>query len=271
MHRIDSVVKYIKGKVKTQDRTVGIVLGNGFSDFLSKIEWKEEIPFSTIPNLNSIGKDKENNKFVFGKIGGRSVVVVLGRLHYNLGYNISDISDVIFILKELGCEKLILTASMGSINPKIHVGDIATVVDHINLTGRNPLYKCDYNKYGNVFADMLSPYDEQSINSLLITAKKEMNINVKTGIFVEFPGPSSETYSEALMAKKMGADFTGFNVCNEVIAAKYCDLPVVVFGLITNYGACLTANKIRHEDIVYNRGVSSGYYLDLLSRFVIKL
>ena len=69
----------------------------------------------------------------------------------------------------------------------------------------------------------------------------------------------------------MGADFTGFNVCNEVVSAKYCDLPVTIFGLITNYGACLTANKIRHEDIVYNRGVSSGYYLDLLSRFVTKL
>ena len=204
MHRIDNIIKYLRGKVKIQDKSIGIVLGNGFSEFLSKLECKEDVPFSNIPNLNSIGKDKDNNKFVFGKIGDKNVIVLLGRLHYNLGYNISDISDIIFILKELGCERLVLTASMGSINPKIHVGDIVTVLDHINLTGRNPLYKCDYAKYGNVFADMLSPYDEQAINSLIITAKKEMNINVKTGIFVEFPGPSSETYSEALMAKKNG-------------------------------------------------------------------
>lgn len=268
MHLVDSVVKYIKSKVGDTNDLTTIILGGGFEDFTNNLTDKKEIPFSSVSSIKTYGKDDEN-KFVFGKLDGKNVLVVCGRLHYNLGYESKDIANFIFVLKELGSQRLILTSSLGSVNPKIKVGDIVTATDHINMTGRNPLYKCDYLKYGHTFVDMQSPYDEIAINNLLITAKHEMNIKVKTGVIMEFSGPSSETMSEALMAREMGADFIGFNVCNEVIACKYCDLPVTMFGLVTNYGASLTASHIKHDDIVYNRNLASSYYTELLKRFVV--
>ena len=63
----------------------------------------------------------------------------------------------------------------------------------------------------------------------------------------------------------------GFNVCNEVIAAKYCGLPVASFSLVTNYVSAYTNNKIKHEDIVYNRKCASSYYLELLLRYIANL
>lgn len=271
MHKLDGIIKFIKSKVDLQDNSTAIILGNDFSGFLEKLDYKQEIPFSLIPNLKALGKDKEKNKFVFGKINSNPLVVIQGRLHYSYGYEPNDIANLIFILKSLGCSRLILTASVGSINAKIRVGDIVTAVDHINLTGRNPLQKNDYLKFGHTFVDMLSPYDEHMMHSLSITAKKEMNLKIKSGVLVEFPGPSSETYSEALMASKLGADFVGFNVCSEVIACRYCTLPTILYGIVTNFGASLTANNVSHDDIVFNRKVSNTYYLDLLYRFVSNL
>ena len=270
MHVVDSVVKQIKSKVDTSNGFIGIILGEGFASFTDYISDRIDIPFSSLSQLKTIGKDSEG-KFVFGKIGDKNVCVMLGRLHYNYGYEEKDIAHIIFILKELNCKKLILTASLGSINPKIKVGDIVSSIDHINLTGRNPLYKCDYLKYGHTFVNMLSPYDEAGIDNLTITAKHEMNIKIKKGVLVEFAGPSSETLAEAVMARELGADFVGFNVCNEVIACRYCNLDVTLFGLITNFGSSLSANCIKHDDIVYNRSLASVYYNELLKRFVITI
>ncbi len=267
-NHIDEIVEYINKIVNVKIHSTALIIGSGFSDFLNRVEEKIELKFSEIPNFKVLGDDKEENKFVFGKIKNKDVIIVLGRIHYNFGYDTSDIANLIFILKELGADELILSASVGSINPKIKVGDIVTAVDHINLTGRNPLFRCDYTKYGNLFVDMISPYNVQMIDTLVSTAKHDLGIKVKKGIFVEFNGPSVETVSESKFSKLIGGDITGFNVCCEVIAAKYCKLPVALVGLVTNYGSYFSESGVKHEDIVYNRKCASNYYLSLIERFI---
>lgn len=268
MVEIDKIVDYISKKAGDTKGATGIIISPCFSDFLDEIDDKIEIKCSDIPGMKILGSDKEENKFVFGKLHGKKVVVLLGRLHYYLGYTPQEIATPIFVLKELGCEKLIISSSVGAINHKIKVGDIVTVTDHINLTGRNPLYSLPYNKYGHKFVDMTEPYDQHMTDSLIITAKKEMSIKVKKGVVIEFPGPSAETISESKFAHFVGADIIAFSVCNEIIAAKYCELPVCVYALVTNYASAYTNSKIRHEDIVYNRKCASTYYIELLSKFI---
>lgn len=270
-HIVDNVVEYIKQNVDVKSHSIGIILGSGYSDLLNFIDNKVQIACSDIPNFKVIDKDAEKNKFVFGKYKNKDVIISFGRLHYNYGYSSEDMANYIFILKELGCEKLVISASVGSLNKKIKVGDIVTATDHINLTGRNPLYHCEYNKYGNVFVDMLAPYDEQMIDILTRVAKNEMGLKVKKGVLVEFNGPSIETYCESRFCRNIGADFSAFHVCNEVIASKYCKLPVIMFALVTNFGSSYTVEKIKHEDIAYNRSCGLKYYSDLLKRLILNL
>lgn len=265
---VDTVVEFINKKVNVKLHSTALILGSGFSSFLDFIEEKEELNFRDIPNFKVLGEDVKENKFVFGRIGSKDVILVLGRIHFNFGYDNSDIANLIFILKELGCDNLIISASLGSINPKIKVGDIVTCVDHINFSGRNPLYKCEYTKYGNLFADMLTPYNPQMIDRLTSVARSELGIKIKKGVLIEFNGPSVETVSESRFSKLIGADFTGFNVVNEVIASKYCSLPVIVVGLITNYGSYFAENGVKHADIVHNRSYASNYYLKLLKTYI---
>ena len=267
-NNVEEIIESIKKKVKIEGTYTGIILGACFAEFLDEIEDKIEIPFAEVTEMKTIGSDKEENKFIFGSIKGKKIIMILGRLHYSLGYDNADIATPIFVLKELGCDKLILCSSIGAISHKIKVGDVVTFDDHINLTGRNPLFGCDFEKYGHKFIDMSNAYDEELIDILIRTAKKEMAIKVKRGIFAEFPGPSAETVAESNFADRLGADVMGFNVCSEVIAAKYCKLPIVSYALVTNYVSAYTNNKIKHEDIVYNRKCASSYYLELLTRFI---
>ena len=148
------------------------------------------------------------------------------------------------------------------------MGDVVIAVDHVNLTGRNALFGCDYNRYGSLFVDLDSCYDRDMIKILSETAKRELKMKVKEGVLVEFSGPSVETLSESRFAKRIGCDFAGFNVVNEVICANYCALPVMVLGLVTNYAVLYSAGKLKHEDVDYNRNVAKSYYLELLERFI---
>ena len=266
---VNKIALYLNKNLKDSYKgSIGIILGASFSDFVDEIAVEKEFLLKDIDGINCIGKDREQNKIIFGQINGKKIILMLGRLHFNFGYSQEDVLKTVFLLKELGCEKLILTASVGAISKNLKVGDIVTFRDQINLTGRNPLYSYIENKYGNTFIDMITPYDEQLINSLIYTAKKEMSIKVKNCVIVEFPGPSAETVSESHISQLLGGDVVGFNVCNEVIACKYCSFPVVGFALVTNYGSAFTNNKIKHEDIVYNRKCASNYYLELLTRFI---
>ncbi len=263
MSQIDKIVEKIRSKVDIKPHTTAVILGKTFDDFLDKIEDRVILPFSDIPELKAIGNDKDN-LFVFGKIGGKDVVVVFGRIHYNYGYESDDVATLIYVLKALNCNELILTTSVGSLNPKIKVGDIVTATDHINLTGRNTLYKNSREEFGNVFVDMTDAYNTQMIDAFSFVAKTRLGIKIKKGVLVEFGGPSVETPSESKFARQIGGDFTGFNVVNEVVACKYCDLPVVMIGLVTNYASFMSSGKIKHEDIVYNRKCASSYFYELL-------
>jgi len=268
MVNIDKIVESIKKQIPEKKYSIGIIIGSSFSDIIDEIQDKVVINFKDLNGLKVLGTDIEENKFIFGRYHQKDVIVVLGRIHYNLGYEPEDVSTIIYILKELGCEKLILTTSVGAISKKIKVGDIVTFNDQINFTSRNPLSGSTYDKYGQKFIDMIEPYDEEMQDILTVTAKKEMSIKIKKAVIMEFAGPNAETISETKIAYLLGADVVAFNICCEVISAKYCGLPVVGYGLVTNYASAYSNSKIKHEDIVYNRKCASNYYLELLGRFV---
>lgn len=265
---IDKIVENIAKKVKNAQGTVGIILGHCFNDFLEYIEDKVEVPFKDIAGLKVLGSDVEENKLVFGTLYNKNIIVVIGRIHFSLGYQTEDVATPIYVLKELGCQKLILCSSVGAINHKLKVGDVVTFVDQINLTGRNPLNGLVINKYGYRFIDMIEPYDSSMIELLSKTAKQEMGIKVKKGVVVEFPGPTAETVSESRFSSMIGADVIGFNNVCESIAAKYCSMPMINYALVTNHASAYTNSKVKHEDIVYNRKCASSYYLELLARFI---
>ncbi len=267
-NNVDEVVKKIKSKIDVKGSYIGVIISVSYSEFADEITDKKELTFEEI-GIRTLGKDMMQNKVIFGKLGDKNVIVMLGRIHYSRGYEAAEVATPIYVLKELGCEKLILCNSVGAITKKFRVGDIFTAEDHLNFTARNPLYKCDCTeKYGKRFIDMSDAYDKELIDLLVKTAKEEMAIKVKKGVFLEMPGPSAETPAESNFMAELGADVEGFNNCSEVIAAKYCKLPVITYALVTNYAAAYTNNKIKHEDIVYNRKCGGTYYLELLSRLI---
>ena len=59
----------------------------------------------------------------------------------------------------LGVKLLLVTNAAGGVNPAYAPGDLVRIVDHLNLSGMNPLVGQNDERLGPRFPDMSEAYD----------------------------------------------------------------------------------------------------------------
>jgi purine-nucleoside phosphorylase len=148
----------------------------------------------------------------------------------------------------LGIKYLFLTNASGGINTNFHPGDLVTISDHINLTGRNPLVGHNIPELGPRFPDMSNAYDKE-LRELIHKVAVHHQINLKNGVYCSVLGPSYETPAEIRMLRILGADLVGMSTVPEVIAAAHLGLKVAGLACVTNYAAGIKEEKLNHGDV----------------------
>lgn len=164
--------------------------------------------------------------------GERSVALCAGRHHLYEGYTAQQVSALVYVLKRLGANTLIITNAAGALNPTFKPGDIMLINDHINFTGQNPLIGQD-EALGMRFPDMSKAYTPTLGKQALEIAQRHA-LTCHSGIYIGVAGPSLETSAERRLFRNMGADAVGMSTVTEVIAANHCGLDVLGLSAITN-------------------------------------
>ena len=264
---IKDIVETIKSKISFTPQ-IAIVLGSGLSDIVDIMQDKIEIDYNELPNMPNTTVAGHKNKFVLGKLGGKYVIMQLGRFHY---YDCGDIKIVglpVYIFKELGVETLIVTNSAGAVNKSFKVGDLVIITDQINLTGQNPLINGPIISYdNNQFIDMTEPFSYEYITKFKDIAKQN-KVKVKQGVYLQNTGPSYETKAEIVMAQKIGADLVGMSTALEVIVAKQCNLKVFGISLVSNMATGISKTKMSHLEVLQNGKIGAQKLVKLLPKFV---
>lgn len=235
-HLIEETVGFIQNRIDGFIPEFGIVLGTGLSNFSSEIEVEYELMYSNIPNFSISTAEFHSGKLLFGKVNGRTVVAMQGRLHYYEGYSMQEITFPIRVMKELGIKKLFVSNASGSLNPEIKKGDICIIDDHINLISENPLRGYNDDRYGDRFPDMSMPYDRHMRDQALSIAQRH-NIHVHSNVvYVSTSGPNLETRAEYKYMRIIGGDIVGMSTVSEVIVANHMSLPVFAISVVTDEG-----------------------------------
>jgi purine-nucleoside phosphorylase len=226
----------------------GIILGSGLGGLVKEIEIELEIPYNKIPYFPVSTVEGHSGKLIFGKLGGKNVLVMQGRFHYYEGYSMQEVSFPVRVMKMIGINTLLVSNASGGLNPDYKVGDIIIISDHINMFPQHPLRGKNFDELGTRFPDMSKTYDSHLRNRAKAIALKN-GIAVKEGVYVGVSGPTFETPAEYLMFRLLGADIIGMSTIPEVIVARHANMTVFGISIVTDSGVPGQIVEISHEEV----------------------
>ena len=212
---------------------IGIILGTGLNHLLDYVDIKQTISYSEIPGFCLSTVEFHKGNLVYGTIADKNVLIMQGRFHSYEGYSMQQIVFPVRVMKLLGVKYLFLSNAAGGINLNFKKGDLVLIDDHINLQSGNPLTGKNFDELGSRFPDMNEPYHPDLKNKLLQKAR-ELDIDLKKGIYAAVNGPNLETKAEYRYLKIIGADLVGMSTVPEVIAANHVQLPCVAVSVVTD-------------------------------------
>ena len=241
--RIKQSVEYIKANMPKGFSADTAIYTEGDFNILSDLKESGKIKYTDIPPAFE-GGSEQKGKLVFGKLGGKNVIVLKGRFHFYDGYKMRDIGHIVYVLKYLGVKKLISIDEVGHLNPRFSTGEIALVYDHINLMGDNPLIGKNDDDLGVRFPDMSNAYDK-NLHAKVYKVLQDNNVRINESIYLGTTGPESETDAEARFYREIGGDVVGYSTAAENITAVHCGMKHIAIGLITRD---LVADKMMEDD-----------------------
>jgi purine-nucleoside phosphorylase len=212
---------------------VGVILGTGLGQFAAAMTRPVTISYGDIPHFPATAVESHAGELHLGALGGKPAAVLSGRVHYYEGYSMREVTFGVRVLRALGVHTLVVTNAAGGMNPLHRAGDIAVVVDHINLMGDNPLIGPNEDSLGPRFPDMSEPYDRSLIELARQTALEE-RIPLREGVLAAVAGPNLETRAEYRFLRWAGADLVSMSLVPEAIAAVHGGMRVLAFAVVTD-------------------------------------
>lgn len=244
MQPYHEAVRFIRDQYNTRPQ-FGIILGTGLGALTNDIEIEHIINYDTIPHFPVSTVESHSGKLIFGKLGGKQVVVMQGRFHYYEGYTMQEVTFPVRVMKLLGIQKLFISNAAGGLNPGYEISDLMVIEDHINMQPANPLVGKNFDELGVRFPDMLEPYDRKMIDQAMQIGK-DLNITMHEGVYVSVAGPNLETRAEYRMLRTIGADAVGMSTVPENLVAVQMGIPCFAVSVITDM---CTPERLRHVTV----------------------
>ncbi|GAA0743401.1 purine-nucleoside phosphorylase [Clostridium oceanicum] len=267
LEKLKESADFVKSKIKKQPE-IGAILGSGLGDLANEIEEKTIVKYSDIPNMPVSTVKGHAGQFVFGKLNGKDVVMMQGRVHYYEGNKMQDVVLPLHIMRSLGVSKIIVTNAAGGVNENFEPGDLMIINDHINFAFDNPLMGKNNDEIGPRFPDMSEAYNKDLIKLAENEASK-LDIRVKKGVYAMMTGPTYETPAEIRMLRVLGADAVGMSTVPEVIAANHAGIKVLGISCITNMAAGILAQPLNHKEVIETSNKVRSKFISLV-RSIIK-
>ena len=226
-----------------------LILGSGLGALGDQVEDPIVVPYTEVPHMKRSTAPDHKGQFVFGRLSGKDVAVMQGRLHTYEGWSFADVSYPVRVLRLLGAETLVVTNAAGAVNREFDVGDIMLITDHIKLFGVSPLCGPNLDEFGPRFPDMSHVYTP-ALREAARKAAENLDIRLREGVYMYFPGPQYETPAEVRAARILGADAVGMSTVPEAITAAHCGMRVLGFTLCTNMAAGVLDQPLSGEEVI---------------------
>jgi purine-nucleoside phosphorylase len=267
---IDAAITAVRGAFGEVQPSVGLILGSGLGSFADKLEGARKLSFERIPGFPPSTIVGHAGNLVHGRMHGRQVLAMQGRVHYYEGHDIARVAFPARVLVAAGCQTLILTNAAGGVDPTLKPGEIVIMRDHLNLLPQSPLRGHNDEGIGPRFPDMSDVY-AASLRALARAAGEDAGMTLREGVYAALPGPSYETPAEVRMLRILGADLVGMSTVPEAIVARHMGARVLGLSCVTNLAAGITSEKLSHVEVTDTAARVRVQFEALLARVLERL
>lgn len=263
---IKEAAEYIKEKL-TVKPSIGLILGSGLGVLAEEISNEIVIQYQDIPHFPESTVAGHKGQLVIGTIEDKNVIAMQGRFHFYEGYSMEQVTFPVRVFKQLGIESMIVTNAAGGINTSFQPGDLMIITDHINNMGTNPLIGPNIDELGTRFPDMSQVYDQEYIDHAVACAK-DLNLNIKKGVYIGNTGPVYETPAEINMLRKFGADAVGMSTVPEATVARHASIRVLGISCISNMAAGVLDQPLSHEEVIETTEMVREDFLQFVKKVI---
>jgi purine-nucleoside phosphorylase len=244
-----------------------VVLGSGWRAAADAIGAAEvEVPLAELGGFRQPSVKGHEPSVRYIAKGQRRVLLFLGRIHLFEGHDPNAVVHGVRTAIAAGCRAVVLTNAAGGINASYMVGQPVLISDHINLTGRSPLWGPLPARVPSRFTDLTEVYSRR-----LRDLARELDPALAEGVYACVPGPHFETPAEIRMMRGAGADLVGMSTVMEAIAARHLGAEVLGISMVSNPAAGLTDAPIDHQGVLAATGASAAQVGVLLSELLDRL
>ncbi len=242
-----------------------VVLGSGWLAAADAIGTADgEVPLADLGGFPAPTTAGHGGAVRYLNAGGQRVLLFLGRVHMYEGHEPATVVHGVRTAIAAGCRTVILTNAAGGIRADYTVGQPVLVSDHLNLTGRSPLWGPQPPAgYPGRFADLTAVYSPR-----LREVARSLDPALAEGVYAALPGPHYETPAEIRMLRGLGADLVGMSTALEAIAARHLGAEVLGISLVTNAAAGLSEELLDHADVLAAAKSSAERVGSLLSQLL---
>lgn len=226
-----------------------IILGSGLGGMGDRVAAAKRVPYGEIPHFPRPTSPGHAGELVLGRLSNVPVAVMQGRFHHYEGHALDEVTLPVRVAKALGAEALFVTNAVGGLDPKLRLGDIVAVEDHIHLMGESPLRGPNDERLGPRFPDMSRPYDPDLIDRAEEIAHG-LGFRLPRGVLAAVSGPQLETRAEYRYLRLIGADLVGMSTTPEAIVAAQVGLRTAAFSVVTDMGLPDALRPVRVEEIL---------------------
>lgn len=190
-------------------------------------------------------------KYIVGDYEGEEIVFLARHgTDHSVPPHLINYRANVWQLKELGVERVIATAAVGSLNREMTPGSFVIADQFLDFTKGRISTFYDGGEMGVVHCDMTHPYCPEIRGALIDAGKKHGFSLAEKGVYVCTDGPRFETAAEIIMYQRLGGDLVGMTSVPEAVLARELGICYATVCMVTNYGAGISPDRLTHKEVL---------------------
>ena len=143
-------------------------------------------------------------------------------------------------LADLGIERCLASAAVGSLREDLRPGTLAAVSDFIDFTGRNI----------TMFEDEVEHTDfTPGVSTEIVQAFAKAGVD-RTAVYACTNGPRYETPAEVRALRTLGADVVGMTMASEAVVMREKGIEYGCLAIVSNFAAGASESPLSHNEVV---------------------